>query len=95
MFSGSIERDESHEMGKYGNLCILVAMEIFNQTHKFSVKFLKVLCFQVVKARNGELSSWEELGCLKSNVAFIILIDQFCRNIYRVNMDFVFIRKWS
>ena len=52
-------------------------------------------CFQVVKARNGELSSWEELGCLKSNVAFIILIDQFCRNIYRVNMDLAFIGKWN
>ena len=50
----------------------------------FKALLLKVFCFQVVKARNGELSSWEELGCLKSNVAFIILIDQFCRNIYRV-----------
>ena len=56
----------------------------------FKALLLKVFCFQVVKARNGELSSWEELGCLKSNVAFIILIDQFCRNIYRVRIGIHF-----
>ena len=43
------------------------------------------LFYQVLKARNGELSSWESLeDGKKSALAFIILIDQFCRNIYRV-----------
>ena len=51
---------------------------------------VRSFCFQVVKARNGELKNWDELGCLKSNVAFIILIEQFCRNIYRVRIGIHF-----
>lgn len=61
----------------YGN----ISMKLY-QTY-ISVWYF---CFQVVKARNGELKNWEEFGCLKSIVAFIILIDQFCRNIYRVRI---------
>ncbi|XP_065676760.1 uncharacterized protein LOC100213654 isoform X3 [Hydra vulgaris] len=42
----------------------------------------------IEKARNGELSKWEDLSLgSKHAVAFIILIDQFCRNIYRETPD--------
>ncbi|XP_065649089.1 uncharacterized protein LOC100213654 isoform X2 [Hydra vulgaris] len=44
-------------------------------------------CFGTLieKARNGELSKWEDLSLgSKHAVTFIILIDQFCRNIYRL-----------
>ncbi|XP_057307982.1 uncharacterized protein LOC130645873 [Hydractinia symbiolongicarpus] len=43
----------------------------------------------VKQARNGELSHWEDLSCggPKSGLAFVLLIDQFCRNIYRGTGD--------
>ena len=45
------------------------------------------LFLKVEKARSGELVHWESHP--KSALAHIILIDQFCRNIFRVSRVFL------
>eukprot|EP00112_Aurelia_sp_Birch-Aquarium-sp1_P020512 Seg530.1 transcript_id=Seg530.1/GoldUCD/mRNA.D3Y31 product="hypothetical protein" protein_id=Seg530.1/GoldUCD/D3Y31 len=39
----------------------------------------------IIKARNGELKAWEDNE--KSSLAHILLIDQFCRSVYRGTAD--------
>ena len=60
---------------------LLINKTSFQNLSNFFVKCLHDT-FQIESARTGQLKSWEDNA--KTALAHIILIDQFCRSIYRV-----------